>query len=303
MSLFRFLLLALLFTGCATRGEKLRTEFLITPDQKILDIPFIAQTDYHCGPAALAMVSNSLGVETTSEELSSMLYTPQAKGTFQNDLMAATRRLGFIAVPVKDIKQIFDEINNGNPILIFQNLGLSWIPKWHYALVVGYDLNQNEMILHSGETKNYRIKISTFESTWKRVDNWGLIIVRPGSIPKTASEIDMIKASARLETTGHMNNAKISYEKILEKWPESLGSQIGLGNIYYQLNDYEKSSFHLKQATDSHPNASGAWYNYAIVLMTMKKKEEAHFAAKKALETTDPAAAKIYKVGLKNLLD
>ena len=25
-------------------------------------------------------------------------------------------------------------------LLVLQNLGLSWLPRWHYAVVVGYDL-------------------------------------------------------------------------------------------------------------------------------------------------------------------
>lgn len=276
--------MALLFSGCATRGEKLRAEFTNFPEQKILDVPFYAQTDYHCGPAALAMVSNYAGLNTSAVELSQMLYTPGARGTYQNDLLAATRRLGLIAVPTTETKQVILEINSGLPVLIFQNLGLSWIPKWHYAVVVGYDWQNDEMILHSGEYQNYRMGLSTFEKIWQRVDSWGFVLVKPGTIPITASEMAMVKATAGLELALHQDDAQISYEKILTRWPQSLGALIGLGNIHYQKKEFMKARDYLKTATVAHPQSPGAKNNYALASKAyldeqkkIKKSDKNHF--------------------------
>lgn len=248
------------------------------------------------------MITESLGHPASLDELTQMLYTPGAKGTFQNDVIAATRRSGLIAVPVNKMKNILNEINNQHPILVFQNLGLTWFPKWHYAVVVGYDLNANEMILHSGESKNFRMKIPTFEKIWERVDHWGLIIVNPGTIPETASEFDMVKATAALEVSGKLDAAIKSYEKIITKWPESLGSLVGLGNIYFQREDYKKSQTWLKQAIDYHPEAAGAWHNYALALSANGKIHDARAAAKKAIELADTHSYNAYKESLKSLL-
>jgi hypothetical protein len=273
--------LALLLTGCSTHSEKLRADYSLTSDTKLLEAPFIAQTKYQCGPAALAMAANYVDKNVEVNQLSEMLYTPKSQGTYQNDLLAATRRLGLLAVPVSNMKQLFHELNNSHPILVFQNLGLSWIPKWHYALVIGYDLKSNEILMHSGEIKNFRLKISTFESTWGRVNHWGLVILQPGTLLETATESDMVAATAGLETAGQSLFAKKSYEVILDKWPTSLGALVGLGNIYYQLNDLENSRINLKKAILAHPEASGAWYNYAIILSALKRSQEAEAALKK----------------------
>lgn len=301
MYLVAFLFSLLLISGCSSRGEQLREKNASTPIQKIIDVAFIEQSDYHCGPAALAMAVNYLGKTTTAEELSKRLYTPGIKGTFQNDLLAATRRLGLIAVPIKNINNLLIEINHQNPVLIFQNLGLSWIPKLHFALVVGYDLKQNEMILHTGKFKNFGLKIPTFESTWKRVKDWGLIIVNPGTIPDTSTELEMVEATSALESIEQLDSAIISYTAILKKWPKSFGALIGLGNIYYQLNNFELSRIHLKEATLLNPSAAGAWYNYALVLIAKKQYAEARIAALKAIETSDPDSAKVFKENLKVL--
>ena len=295
--------MAFLLTACASRGENLKAEFSISPEEILLNVPFIAQTDYHCGSASLAMVVNNLGNKITSDELSQMVYTPGSSGTFQNDLISATRRLGLIAIPINNIRQIFNEINNKNPILVFQNLGLSWMPRWHYAVVVGYDLRRNEIVLHSGNSKNFRLNIRTFEKTWNRVQNWGLLIVKAGSIPQSASEIDMVKSTAGLEIVHHFDQALVSYKEILKKWPESLGALVGIANISFLQNNLTEAKNDLEMAIKFHPQAAGVWHNYAQILKNLKLIKEARFAAKKAIEFSDPASTKIYAQNLKSLLD
>ena len=299
---FQLIFILLLFTACATRGEKLRAKYSF-PAKKIIPVEFISQTEYHCAPSTLTMLIHHLGLPNTLVQVTDMLYTPDAKGTFQNDVLAATRRLGLIAIPVKKLKNLMTEINNENPVLIFQNLGLSWIPKWHYALVTGYNLDKNQMILHTGEMRNFPMKISTFERIWSRVDDWGLIIVKPGTIPATSTEEDMIASTAGLENAGQLDLAITSYEKILTKWKESLGALVGLGNIFYKKDDYNKSQAYLKQATTLHPKAAGAWYNYALVLYADNKMKEAKLAASKAVEYAESQMIDVYKNNLGPILN
>ena len=302
MRIVKFIWLALIFSACASHHEQYRSELTSLPEHKTLDIPFILQTDYHCGPASLAMISNNLGNNITPDELSRMMYTPESKGTFQVDLLSATRRLGFISVPVVGLKQMLSEVSAGHPILVFQNLGLSWFPKWHYAVVVGHDLEKDEIILHSGDEKNMHLDFSTFLKTWNRADNWAMLIVKPGTIPESASEMDLIKATAGLEAANHLELANDSYKKILEKWPQSLGALIGLGNISYRENHFEAALMYLKKATDFHPKAAGAWHNYAQLLKVMKKSNEARLAAQRAVANSDPTLTKTYAENLKDLL-
>lgn len=302
MAVLKVILLALLFTGCATRGEKLRTKYSL-PSQKILPVEFISQEKFHCAPAALTMVTDYLGQSRSLKEMTDMLYTPEAKGTFQNDVIAATRRMGLIAIPIKNLKNVLHEINNNNPVLIFQNLGLNWLPTWHYALVVGYNLDKNVMILHSGEEKNFEMKLPTFERIWSRVDEWGLVMVKPGDLAATATEEDMVSATAFLEASRKNDLAEFSYKKILTKWPTSLGSLVWLGNIYYQKDSFKTAATYLQLAVESHPKAAGAWHNYAMVLYADNKLKEARVAANKAIEFSDPRTLEIYKTNLKPILD
>lgn len=302
MSRLHLICILFIFTACATRGEKLKAKYSFL-DKKNIPVEFISQEKFHCAPAALTMLLHHAGNASTLDQVTGMLYTPDAKGTFQNDVIAATRRLGLIAIPIKKLNNLLTEINQDHPVLVFQNLGLSWLPQWHYALVTGYNLDENVMILHSGDQKNFTMKIPTFEKIWDRVDEWGLIIVKPGEIPVTANENDMISSTAGLEIAGKSDAAVLSYEKILTRWKESLGALVGLGNIYYQKDNYKKSQAYLKQATELHPKAAGAWYNYALVLYADKKMNEAKFAASKAIENAESQMINMYKNNLGPVLD
>lgn len=306
MSFNSLLVLIIILSGCATHSEKLteklRERFPAYPQHKLINVPFYNQEEYYCAPATLAMVSNYLEKRIVAEDIAKILYTPEMKGTFQNDVLAATRRLGFIAIPINNLEKLLISINENIPVLIFQNLGLSWIPSWHYSLVVGYDLEEKEMILHTGEYKNYRMKISTFERIWNRVQNWGLAIVNVGSIPPTASEDEMVKATAGLELANHFLLAQQSYNKILNKWSESLGALVGLGNIHYQFKNYKKSQKYFEKATSFHPQSFGAWYNYIVLLVETKQIKNAKIAIEKAVKNTDPKMKENYRLKLDALL-
>ena len=263
---FKILFLALLLSGCATHTENLRAKFPNASASQIIDVPFYNQAEFHCAPAALKMMTGYLNQEIAYDELVKMLYAPEAKGTFQNDLLAATRRLSLLALPVDNMEEIIKELQDKRPVLVFQNLALSWIPKWHYAVVVGYDLDKKEVILHTGDYKNFPMSMRTFEKTWKRVDQWGYIIVKPGEVPLNTTEEEMVAATAGLELAMNYSAAKISYEAILNRWSESFGAIIGLGNVHFQMKEYIKSKDYFHKATILRPTSIGVWNNYAVAL-------------------------------------
>jgi hypothetical protein len=84
-----------------------------------------------------------------------------------------------------------------NPVIVFQNLTLRWASQWHYALVVGYNLTEKKIILHSGHQPYMKVDISDFEYTWKLADNWGLVVLAPDKLSASATE--MAKQFGRLD--------------------------------------------------------------------------------------------------------
>ena len=144
--------LAGLAAGCAALHRPAWPPVVETLPQRseIATVPFFAQEEYQCGPAAMAMALDRSGLRVTPAELTEKVYTASLHGSLQPALVAAARRLGRVAYVISTPDALFREMAAGYPVIVLQNLGLSWVPVWHYAVVIGYDIPADDVLLHSG---------------------------------------------------------------------------------------------------------------------------------------------------------
>ena len=238
----RILMLAalLLAAGCTTARQTrdvLDDRRDLPVRAMVADVPFFPQEKYYCGPAATAMTLAWSGLPVTQEEMAEQVYTPGREGTLQPDVIAAMRRNGRLAVPVDSLRDLLAEIAAGRPVLVFQNLGLAIYPQWHFAVAVGYDLENRKLIMHTGTYQSRPVALRTFEHTWRRGGYWALVVLEPGEMPVAAEELDVVRAAAGLERVSRHADAARAYEAILERWPHSLPAWMGLGNVRYALAD------------------------------------------------------------------
>ena len=219
-------LLLLFFCGCAGRPDRYRTAPLKgAPAQQVLDpVPFFPQDDYQCGPAALAMTLAWSGIDITPDQLEPSVYTPSRKGSIQPAMIGAARRHGRIAYVISSPEELILEIAAGHPVIVLQNLGLSWYPVWHYAVVIGYDFGTGCMLLHSGREPRKQLSLKVFNRTWARSDFWGLMTLMPKQIPASATENSFVAAVLGLEKTRQWRAAIEGYQAALERWPGSLAA-------------------------------------------------------------------------------
>lgn len=129
--------------GCA--ATPMTDRLIASPPQglptvaELTEVPFFAQTQYFCGPAALATVLNASGLETSPDRLADSVYTPGRQGTLQSEIITGARRQGRLALPIRDMGEAFANVAEGRPVLILQNLALEIVPQWHYAVLVGFE--------------------------------------------------------------------------------------------------------------------------------------------------------------------
>lgn len=252
------------------------------------EVPFFPQEQYFCGPAALATVLAWSGLDVTQDDLVSQVYTPGRQGTLRSDVVAAARRNGRLAVPVDTLADLLAELDAGHPVLVFQNLALDWVPQWHFAVAVGYDLAAGDLILRSGTEQRRITNLSTFEHTWARGDYWALVVLPTDTLPATASELEVLQAASGLEQTARPADALITYQAVLGRWPGSLGAAMGLGNTRYALGDRDGAREAFSQAVDRHPDAAPAWNNLAVVLAELGQAPDALDAAREAVRLGGP---------------
>jgi len=280
----------LIFNGCAAVSIKNwhQNAAGLPAQYELNTVPFYPQDKYQCGPASLAMALDWSGLQITPDVLTPQVFTPSLKGSLQPAMVAAARRRGRLAYEITGANALLKEIAAGHPVIVLQNLGLSWIPVWHYAVAIGYDLNQEVIILHSGTMNRKMTALSTFENTWARSKYWGMVIMPPDRLPATAEEDSYVRAVLGLEKARQWTAAIAGYKTALSRWPQNLSAHIGLSNSFYALGNLTSAEEVLKKTTDRFPEEGIAFNNLAQVLWEQGKKQEALKAARHAVKLGGP---------------
>lgn len=290
-TLASFLFAIVLLSGCAAT----QTSALLSaakanlPRQvELKTTPFIAQERYQCGPAALAMTLRTAGVNISADALIPQVYIPQREGSLQVEMLAAGRRNGAFSMTIPPrMDALVAELAAGRPVLVLQNLSLPIAPRWHYAVVIGYDLDRAEMILRSGTTERLVMRMATFEHTWARSRHWGMMTLPPGVLPATAGEADVLDALVAFEKRS-APAARQTYALAARRWPANMTLALGLGNTAYAAGDKLAAAQAFQRASTLQPDSGAALNNLAVVLMELGRLVEARAAAEKALALGGP---------------
>ena len=291
-TLASFLFAIVLLSGCAAT----QTSALLSaakanlPRQvELKTTPFIAQERYQCGPAALAMTLRTAGVDISADALVPQVYIPQREGSLQVEMLAAGRRNGAfsMAIPPR-MDALVAELAAGRPVLVLQNLSLPIAPRWHYAVVIGYNLDRAEIILRSGTTERLVMRMATFEHTWARSRHWGMVTLPPGVLPATAGEAEVLDALVAFEKRSAPAAARQTYALAAQRWPANMTLALGLGNTAYAAGDKLAAAEAFQRASTVQPDSGPAFNNLAVVLMELGRLPEARAAAEKALALGGP---------------
>jgi predicted Zn-dependent protease len=251
---------------------------------EIPSVPFCPQQDRYCGPAAMAMVLQWAAVTVSPEELVSEVFTPSRRGSLQSALVGAARRHNRLAHSIRGAEALLTELASGHPVLVLQNLGLSWLPRWHYALAIGYDTLKGVIILHSGKNRSRQVNWPLFIRTWRRAECWGLVVLPPGRLPASGEEHYYLRSALGLEQAGQWEGAALAYAAALRRWPSSLGALVGLGNCRYELGDLEGAERAFRRAIEAHSTSGEACNNLAHVLAEQGRYDEALQMAVRAVD-------------------
>lgn len=275
----------LLLNACAATGVRETVQNKDLPRQhELTKTPFFPQELYHCGPAALATALNAIDINVTPDQLVPEVYIPARQGSLQIEMLAASRRHGALSVKVAPrLDAVLKEVAAGNVVVVMQNLGLSWAPSWHYAVVVGYNLEQEKVWLRSGTFERFEMTLSTFQRTWARSEYWAFVALKPGSLPASDDPDAVAKAIVAFEKNLNKKDAYLSYDAAVKRWPNHLVLLMGLGNSAYALGNYSHATSAFREATAAHPDSAAAHNNLANMLMILGDAKAAKLAAEKAL--------------------
>ena len=261
------LVAVMLLGGCAARGPLLVERVPASPGGPVVELtetPFYPQRDYQCGPAALATVLVASGVQTGPDALVEQVYLPGRKGSLQAELVAATRRHDRLPYRLEgDLASLDAALHDGRPVLVLLNLGLDWLPVWHYAVVVGLDRSEDTVILRSGTERRRSMPARRFADAWRRAGNWALLVTRPDEVPDVARAGPWLEAAAGFEATGKLDAAEAAYRAALTRWPARPEAHLGLGNVQALAGHPDRAVPHYRAYLDAKPDTAAAWNNLA----------------------------------------
>lgn len=238
--------------------------------------PFYPQERYQCGPAALMTVLSHSGVNTTVEQLVRQVYLPAREGSLQAEMLATTRAVGRIPYRISgNLASLGAELRAGRPVLVLQNLGVRWWPRWHYAVAIGLNAEQAQLVLRSGTEERRVTPLRTFLHTWKRSGNWGIVILKPDEMPVDVDRERWFSALAGLEQTGPVDASVIAWQHAAERWPGSLVARFGMANSRYASGDWSGAEVVYRELLAEQPGLALARNNLALALLRQGHVEEA----------------------------
>ncbi len=292
------LLLLSVLSGCAslvpqTMGLREAWPAGVPERTELARVPFFAQQDYQCGPAALAMTMVDSGVQVTPDLLTGQVYLPSRQGSLQVEMLAAARRYNRISYQLAPrLDDLLREVSAGNPVIVLQDTGAGPVVNWHYAVVIGYDYPAGELYLRSGDNSRLAIPFTVFEYTWRKSGYWAMLTMPPDRIPATATEKGYQSAVSAMERVGEPWAAKNAYTALLERWPGNVVASIGLANQYYAQGELPLAESVLRKAAHKHPDSVPVLNNLAHTLSDLGRNDEALPLIEQALRPSDdPFAA------------
>lgn len=286
--------LLLAVAGCAGISPPKLEDYANHPvpaQHQIHNIPLISQQDFFCGPAALSALLHYHRQPESQADLAEQVFNERKAGTFQHDMLYALRTRGLIAAPVQNMHDLVAEVAQNNPVLVLLNLAFSWAPKWHYAVVSGYDLDRQLLYLHGGRSKPEIMPFSTFGHTWRRSGYWGYVITRPPRLPATSDIHTLNDLALRFEAINHMDAAAQTYRAIIVRHPKNAHAYFALGNLHLAQERPAVAAELYSTALTLEPENHGAANNLAYALARQQKQAQACTTLNHALSRTQADSA------------
>lgn len=275
--------------GCGLLPQKKMRDDISSAqnNQQKIQVPFRAQERKMCGPTVLAMLADHHGVKTTKAHLEEITYTPGAEGTYKKDMISAARRIGMAAYLVKDFETMLSSVDQSMPVVVFQNLGVKWIPYWHYALLVGYNMEEDVLYLHSADKSNLATPYSRFLKEWRAGDSWSYTFTPAAKIPSFAQIEDVVVNGMIFEKLQRVADAESLYLAAEKKWPHRMEPKAALAQVFYSQKKVKLAIQKLNEALKLDPQSAALHFNLAHYHWDLGQKKKALELKEKTLQLAE----------------
>ncbi len=155
--------------------------------RRLLDVPYLSQTEDLCGGAAMAMVLRYWGDRRVHPEDFASLIDRSAGGIHTDVLTADIRRRGWQGFPIDGAAGatndwMRDQIDRGRPIVALIEVRPN---RYHYIVIVGWTPAQ--VIAHDPASAPFQTWTRPdFDRAWAAAGRWAVLILPPADPAVTA---------------------------------------------------------------------------------------------------------------------
>jgi len=144
-----------------------------------------------------------------------------------------------------------------------------FFPRWHYAVVVGYDSQRDSVILRSGTTRRQVLSARTFMRAWDNGGRWALVVLRPGELPASPDQARFLEAAAAFERSAEPQDSQLAFDAAVKHWPDSPVAWVGRGTASYRGGDLNAAANDYARALSLDDSQAGARNNLAMTLLEL----------------------------------
>jgi tetratricopeptide (TPR) repeat protein len=278
--------------GCAVApSSESRFDASAIISTELVDVPFFPQTRFQCGPAALATILAYEGLDVDADTLARSVYIKGLKGSLQAELLAATRRNGMIPYVLEPTPAaLFAAVREGKPALVLENLGFKRVPVWHYAVVVGYDAEREEVVLRSGKKRRRTEGLKRFLRHIRGGGDWAFVALDPHEPPPPSASPDRyVRGLAGAEPLLGAA-ADDAYGSALERWPRNPLVLFAAAGHELAAKRYAEAASLYETLLDIEPHQAAARNNLANARAVQGCRSEGLRQARAALANVPEAS-------------
>lgn len=270
------IIVALMLGACAS-GPDLRS--LRAPDEPLhahlKGVPFIAHAVAPGGAESLAMTLQASGASVSPDELGAATET---------EMLATPNRHGFVSYPAGgSLTALLLEIDAGYPVIVRRTL-----PDSAFLVVVGYDLERNELLVHLPTARAARLSIERFDRDWARSGRWAMVALPPHSIPVAVSPRVALAAIHDFERVVGEPEAMPAWVAATEAWPEHAVAWFARGNAHAARREFVEARDAYLAAVGLAPELEPAWLELGRLYSQLGERGNALAALQAAMRLGGP---------------
>lgn len=210
--------MTLLLSGCGARQLSSQGQGL--PERvELSDVPFFALSDSQGGPSALAAVLNQLGVISSPGLLDQLISDAGRTVAEPSGLVYAAQHHELLVYPLPaSLDALLQQVAAGQPVLLAYKpiLGMG---SPQFAVLVGFDRRESNLILRSGNNRRSLIGMGRFERAWASAEYWAVVITPTHRLPAHAELQRWQQGVQALRQQGLQQAAEHAERTALRQWP------------------------------------------------------------------------------------